>query len=171
MKKIMIAAALAATFGINTAVMAESPVTGTGSTSDYRTIVLEVEKVPNVLLSGSLFEQPTMPTLESLEYGQPTMLGEMRITSSAGMCHVSVTTEHDFTLMDPTIGMELSKYSLDYQNTTGPMTFDSNSQGMMSLDCMSQANGMMSLVPHGYNPEAPAGIYSDVVNVLVEVAG
>ncbi len=172
MKKIMTAVALAAaTLGMHSAALAEVEILPPDETSDARTIMLEVEKMPSVVLSGSLFEQPIMPTLEELESGQPTTLGEMRITSSAGMCYVSMTTDNDFALMDQNSGVMLTKYMLDYQNPMMPLYFDSNAQGPMSVDCLTPVSGMMTLMPMGYDPGAPAGMYTDVVNVLVEVAG
>nr|CAA6809559.1 MAG: Unknown protein [uncultured Thiotrichaceae bacterium] len=176
MKKIITAMTLtAATLGLNTAVMAESPIADEPIKHQIieQAIVLKVEKMPTVALRGSLFEQPIMPTAESLESGEPTALGEMDIISSAGTCAVSITTANNFALTDWSTEMTLSGYTLNYQDVAGTNTlsFGSNSQGAMPIECASQVSGMMSLMPQRYNSEAPAGVYSDIVTVLVEVAG
>lgn len=146
---------------------------------DTRSIYLYVDKMPNVTLNGPVFEQPQMPTAESLSDMSETRLGEMYIKSSAGVCNLLIKTENDFALkssamMDSTADM-LASYKLNYSNNDTNHDFMSNGDAPLNMDCQStnglSVAGVLSLLPVEYNEAAPAGVYRDIVNVTIEVAG
>lgn len=97
------------------------------------------------------------------------MLGNMAIETTAQNCMANISSAHDFTLVNSDGSSELGTYAVHYMpdSTAGQVfTFNSStrdSEVMVPCDAAS-----LTLTATEIFADAPIGVYSDTVHVVVE---
>lgn len=176
MKTPLLTAAFATMLTASFAATAESPVEQPVFAKDF---VINVQKDPIIIvdppiemveMSAEMFEHSLNADPMN---GVP--MGDMHIDTTANTCMASITTDHDFSLVNPDGSAVLGHYDVHYivgdmsaDGTTMPgdvFTFGKMTDNTHNVSCNMAT---LKLTATEYNENAPEALYMDTVRVMVE---